>query len=228
LYGRYSDYGQSRQIHPRCKNRSFASLISSEVCKDRTIAPAGGSGLYPARATTAHDCSTKPDLLPTEVDHTFQLGNTKPEIDLTPSFQATIRANTTKGSNLFDKDPFRVASTVPDQTGYVSLALQGSLDLGVSGSSGDLTFGVDANRTIGLEYWKAFPLGNGGPSLGEATGATVSGFVIPADVDDLKLLALNDICTVSGHGSLKISGGFKVSLSEPAGFGRSPAEFWKT
>lgn len=148
-----------------------------------------------------------------KLGHEFQLGNAKPEIDLTPSLQATIRANTTKGSNLFDTDPFRAPSTVPDQTGYVSLALQGSLDLGVSGSSGDLTFGVDANRTIGLEYWKAFPLDHGGPSLGEATGATISGFVIPADVDDLKLLALNDICTVSGQGSLKISGAFNVSLT---------------
>src|SRR5579864_8357315 len=117
-----------------------------------------------------------------KLEHEFQLGNTKPEIDLTPSFQATIRANTTKGSNLFDGDPFRAPSTVPDQTGYVSLALQGSLDLGVSGSSGDLTFGVDANRTIGLEYWKAFSLDHGGPNLGEATGATIYGFVISADI----------------------------------------------
>src|SRR5208282_2287666 len=79
-----------------------------------------------------------------KLQHKFQLGNTKPEIDLTPSFQATIRANTTKDSNLFEKDPFKVVATVPNQTGYVSLALQGSLDLGVSGSSGDLTFGFDA------------------------------------------------------------------------------------
>src|SRR5258706_11348362 len=73
------------------------------------------------------------------LQHKFQLGNSKPEIDLTPSFQATIRANTTKGSNLFESDPFEVLSVVPDQTGYVSLALQGALDLGVSGSSGVLT-----------------------------------------------------------------------------------------
>jgi len=147
------------------------------------------------------------------LQHKFQLGNTKPEIDLTPSFQATILANTTKGSNLFENNPFRVACTVPDQTGYVSLALQGSLDVGVSGSSGDLTFGFDAIRTIGLEYWKAFPLGAGELNLGEATGESISGFVIPADVDDLKLLAVNDVCTVSGQGSLKISGGFKVSAA---------------
>src|SRR6476620_3539761 len=75
--------------------------------------------------------------------HTFQLGNTKPEISLIPSFGATLRVNTTKGSILFEDDPFQIRSTLPDETGYVSLVLQGALDLGVSGSSGDLTFGSD-------------------------------------------------------------------------------------
>jgi hypothetical protein len=57
-----------------------------------------------------------------KLEHKFQLGNTKPEIDLTPSFQASIRANATAGSDLFDQDPFHVPATVPPQTGYVSLA----------------------------------------------------------------------------------------------------------
>jgi hypothetical protein len=138
------------------------------------------------------------------LQHEFQLGNTQPAIDLTPSFHPGIRANTTKGSDLFDAEPFRIACTVPDQTGYVSLALQGALDLGVSGSSGDLTFGIDANGGIALEYCKAFPLGTGEPTLGDATGQTISGFVIPAGLDDLQLLGVNDVCTVSGKGSLKI------------------------
>lgn len=145
--------------------------------------------------------------------HEFELGDTGPDIDLTPSFQATIRANTTEGSNLFDDDPFPVVSTVPSNTGYVSLALQGSLDLSVSGASGALSFGFDASHTIALEYWKAFPLGTGEPTLGKATGATISGYVIPAQLDDLKLLGLNDVCTASGQGSLTISGGFKVSAA---------------
>jgi hypothetical protein len=148
-----------------------------------------------------------------KLQNKFQLGNAKPEIDLTPTFQATVRANTTQGSNLFANDPFKVVSAVPNHTGYVSLALQGSLDLGVSGSSGGLTFGFDANRTVGVEYWKAFALGSAEPTLGAATGETISGYVIPADVEDLKLLGVNDVCTASGQGSLKISGGFNVSAA---------------
>ena len=37
--------------------------------------------------------------------------------------------------------------------------------------------------------------------------------MIPAGVDDLKLLGVNDVCTVSGQGSLKISGGFSVTAA---------------
>lgn len=148
-----------------------------------------------------------------KVQHQFQLGNTKPEIDLTPAFQATIRVNATKGSSLFENDPFPLPAMVPDDTGYVSLALQGSLDLGVKGSSRDLTFGFDANSTTSLEYWKAFSLIPSAPTLGQATGEMISGFVIPGDLDDLRLLGLNDVSTVSGQGSLKISGGFSVSVA---------------
>src|SRR5258708_2915303 len=47
----------------------------------------------------------------------FQLGGTKPEIDITPGAQATIRVNASPGTSLFDGDPFRAAAAVPDQTG---------------------------------------------------------------------------------------------------------------
>src|ERR1022692_1976346 len=155
--------------------------------------------------------SPNPICFQLKLQNEFQLGKTEPKIDLTPSLQATIRANTTAGSNLFENDLFKVVLPVPNQTGFVSLSLQGSLDLGATGSSGDLTFGFDTGNTFGLEYWKAFPLGSGEPTLGEATGETISGYVIPAEVEDLNKLGMNDVCTASGQGSLKISGGFNVS-----------------
>src|SRR5271170_8055064 len=37
-----------------------------------------------------------------KLQHEFQLGDTKPEIDLTPSLQVILRANGTQGSSLFD------------------------------------------------------------------------------------------------------------------------------
>lgn len=157
--------------------------------------------------------ATKPIQFQAKAQQEFQLGNTKPEIDVTPTAQATIRANASPGTNLFDDDPFHSPAKVPDHTGYVSAGFQGSLDLGVSGSDGDLTFGFDKTTTVSLEYLKAFPLGAGEPTLGDALGQTLSSYVIPADLSDLDALNINDIATVSGQGSLKVCGGVTVAAS---------------
>jgi len=157
--------------------------------------------------------ATKPIQFQAKAQHKFQLGNTKPEIDVTPAAQATIRVNASPGTNLFDGDPFHAPAKVPDHTGYVSAGFQGSLDLGVSGSDGDLTFGFDKTTTVNLEYLKAFPLGAGEPALGDALGQTLSSYVIPADLSDLNALSINDIATVSGQGSMKVSGGVKFTAS---------------
>jgi hypothetical protein len=155
----------------------------------------------------------KPIQFQAKTQHKFQLGNTKSEIDLAPTAQATIRVNASPGTSLFDSDPFHAVAKVPDHTGYVSVGFQGSLDLGVDGSDGDLTFGIDKTSTVSLEYLKAFPLGAGEPTLGDALGRTLSSFVIPADLSDLGELSINDIATVSGQGNLKVSGGVKVTAS---------------
>lgn len=141
----------------------------------------------------------------------FEIGSTQPEIEVSPKTKVAIRVNASPGTNLFAVDPFRVPAQVPSSTGYVSVAFTGSLDLGGKGSQGDLTFGLSENTTIALEYLKAFPLGEGEPTLGNALGRTLSFYVIPADVSDLNLLGLYDIATVSGHGSLKASGKVRIS-----------------
>jgi hypothetical protein len=160
---------------------------------------------------TLSKAAPKPLQFQAKAQQKFQLGNTKPEIDITPAGQATIRVNASPGTNLFEGDPFHAAAKVTDATGYVSVGFEGSLDLGVSGSDGDLTFGFDRTSTVTLEYLKAFPLGAGEPTLGDALGQTLSSYVIPADIPDLVALKTNDIATVSGQGSLTISGGVKVS-----------------
>lgn len=155
----------------------------------------------------------KPIQFQGKAQHKFQLGNTKPEIDLTPEVQSTIRVNASPGTNLFEGDRFHLPAKVPADTGYVSVGFQGSLDFGVSGSEGDLTFGFNRTGGVSLEYFKAFSLGAGEPTLGDALGQTMSCYVIPADVSDLELLAINDIATVSGAGSLKVCAGVCVTAS---------------
>jgi hypothetical protein len=157
--------------------------------------------------------ATKPIQFQAKAQHEFQLGDATPEIDVTPNAQAAIRVNASPGSNLFDGDPFHAPAKVPEHTGYVSARFEGSLDLGVSGSDGDLTFGFDKTTAVSLEYLKAFPLGAGEPALGDALGQTLACYVIPADLSDLAALGINDIATVSGQGSLKVSGGVSVTAS---------------
>jgi hypothetical protein len=154
----------------------------------------------------------KPVNFQLTVQHDFQLGSATPEIDLTPGRQVELLANATAGSDLFDDDPFHSPVIVPPETGYVGMSFQGSLDLGISETSGDLTFGIDKNGSITLEFMKAFHTGQNEPTLWEATAAVLSDFVIPASLDDLKRLAVNDVSCVSGQGSLTISGSVNVSL----------------
>lgn len=154
----------------------------------------------------------KPISFDLSVQHEFQLGHTTPEIDLTPAAQVKLLANATAGSDLFDGDPFHVPVTVASKTGYVGMSFQGSLDLGASGSSGDLTFGIDKNGSITLGFMKSFETGQNEPTLWNATSNVISDFVIPASIDDLKRLKPNDVCCVSGAGSLTISESVSVSL----------------
>ena len=160
---------------------------------------------------TISQAATKPIEFSGTIQHKFQLGNTQPEIEVTPQAKIAIRVNASPGTNLFESDPFHLPAQVPASTGYVSVSFTGSLDLGAKGSQGDLTFGLDENTTVGVEYLKAFALGEGEPTQADALGRTLSSYVIPADVSDLNLLGLYDIATISGQGSLKVSG--KLSIS---------------
>lgn len=150
--------------------------------------------------------ATKPVQFQASAMHGFQLGNIDPEISVTPAAQATIGVNATPGTDLFDGDLFPVSATVPDQKAYVSLGFQGSLNLSVSGSDGDLSFGLDETTTVSMEYFKAFSLAPVEPTLADALSATFSSYVLPADISDLEQLGPDDIATVSGQGRLKISG----------------------
>ncbi|HEY1985141.1 MAG TPA: hypothetical protein VGG85_07015 [Terracidiphilus sp.] len=153
----------------------------------------------------------KPMTFQLQVGHDFELGIAVPEIDITPGARLTLIVNATAGSNLMDDDSFPAELAVPTQTGYVGMEVTGSLDLGLCGSAGGLTFGIDANQSISIEYLKAFPLNAGEPTLGAAAGQMLSSFVIPAQIADLERLHAGDVCMVSGEGCLKVSGGFDVT-----------------
>ncbi len=155
--------------------------------------------------------AAQPVRFQARLGNAFPLGLTQPEVTLTPKVDAVLRANTSAGANVFEGDAFPLTAAVPPATGLVGLAMTGALDAGVSGSAGNLTFGFNAGGSMQIEFLKAFPTGADQPTLGEATGQMLSGYLIPASVGDLKRMLVNDICTVCGSGSLKVSGGFEVT-----------------
>jgi hypothetical protein len=201
---------------------SLSNYLKSELLH-LTVAP----DFIQLKDKALSDAAPQPVSFEFSVKQGFQLGHTVPEIDLTPAGKVALFVNATPGSGLLDSDSFLLPAIVPEKTGYVGVSFQGSLDLGVSGSSGDLSFGIDSNRGITLEFVKAFATDANKPSLGDATAAMFSGFVIPARVEDLKNLNPGDICCVSGEGSLQISGSVDVavpvnplaSVNLPLGFG---------
>jgi hypothetical protein len=149
-----------------------------------------------------------------KVGYKFQLGGTNPEIDITPQTQVAVEINAVAGGNLFDGDPFGVAATVPANVAYVGLTFDGSLDPVITVTTGDLFFGFAPSTELHLEYWRAFPAaGENQPTLGDAFAQTISNYVIPGDLSDLSHLRQDDICAVSGTGSLKVFGGVQVAAN---------------
>lgn len=158
--------------------------------------------------TLSSVAGAKPLQFDAQASHDFKLGSSTPVVDVTPGLQAALRANAVANSNLFDGDPFHQATTVPNNVGYVGLGFTGSLKVAANATSGDFTFGIEDDQTIAFEYLRACPTT---AKLGDATQSTLNNFVIPASLADLDSLALNDIATVSGQGSLQVSGGVSVS-----------------
>jgi hypothetical protein len=119
----------------------------------------------------------------------FTLGSTEPAIMLSPKVQAVLHADST----------------------HAGLEATGSLAVSTGGVAGDFSFGINAGGSVTIGFSKAFDGAVPAPTLGGAVGQMLSGFVIAASVEDLKLLDAGDVCTVSGQGSLTVSGGFDIA-----------------
>lgn len=137
------------------------------------------------------EAAPRPIQFQATLGNEFQLGKAAPEITLTPKVQAVLRADAT----------------------HAGLEVTGALGFGVNDSAGALTFGLDAKSGVTTEFVKEFTSADDEPSLGGAVGRMLSAFVIAASVEDLKLLHAGDVCTVSGQGSLKLTGGFDIATA---------------
>jgi hypothetical protein len=131
----------------------------------------------------------KPIQFQARLGNDFALGTTQPQITLSPKVQAVLSADST----------------------HAGLEATGSLAVSGGGTAGELSFGIDAGSSVTIGFCKAFDGATPAPSLGGAVGQMVSGFVIAASVEDLKMLRAGDVCTVAGQGSLTVSGSFDIA-----------------
>ncbi len=131
----------------------------------------------------------KPIQFQARLGNDFALGIAEPQITLSPKIQAVLRADST----------------------HAGLEATGSLAVSAGATAGELSFGIDAGSSVTIGFCKSFDGAAPAPSLGGAVGQMVSGFVIAASVDDLKMLRAGDVCTVAGQGSLTLSGSFDIA-----------------
>lgn len=188
-----------------------SSLV--KYCRNEVLHLAVSPDFLERKDLVLTQAASKPIQFQAKAEQKFSIGKVIPSISITPETSATIRVNATPKSNLFEGDSFHAPARTPDATGYVSVGFEGSFDASVSETDGDISFGFEKTSGVSIEYLKAFPLGPGEPALGAALGQTMSSFVIPAELSDVTQLGINDIATVSGNGSLRVSCGVKVTAA---------------
>lgn len=137
----------------------------------------------------------------------FQFGNVLPEISVGAGASAAVHVNAIPGTNLFQKNPFGSPVPVENGIGYASLAITGGVNVGIDRKVSDLTFGIDAGKSMTVEYFRAFLVTDNSPTVAEAVGSVISNYTIPADIADLHAMNAGDVCTVAGSGRLGLSVG---------------------
>jgi hypothetical protein len=122
---------------------SILNYLKSEVMH-LTVAPE----FVQVTKQTLTQAAPQPVEFRLQVGHKFQLGMTEPEISVDSGAVIMVGVNATPNADLFAKDPFAVPATIPDGTGYVALSITGSLDVGIGGSSGELSCGIQSGGGI--------------------------------------------------------------------------------
>ncbi|MCU1258795.1 MAG: hypothetical protein JWO80_1680 [Bryobacterales bacterium] len=136
-----------------------------------------------------------------------------PELTVSAGITQNVNVNAKPGAKLFPTDFYGSPITVKNGEGWLSLALNATVNLGLSGSASDLKFGFTGAGAIGTEYFRSFAVDATTPTVAEALGEVLSDFTLPADIADLNAMQTADISTVSGNGSFGISGSVSVSTS---------------
>lgn len=94
--------------------------------------------------------------------------------------------------------------------GIVSFALQGTVTVGDSATTGDFTFGISDATSVTLT---GFHTAAADATLRDALTAAVAGLTIPGDIEDLRSLPDNAITSLDATGTLKFSASVAYSVA---------------
>ncbi|MFL6354668.1 MAG: hypothetical protein ACJ74Z_22840 [Bryobacteraceae bacterium] len=136
-------------------------------------------------------------------DKSIELGATGVDLRVKPELAGIVEIH--KGEALFDEDddPFRDKIPIPDQQhAFVGAGIQASVDVGLSGDSGDLGFGFSAGSETVLKNYRLFALND---QIVPAIQTLFQNFVAPGDLQDIESMPPGSVATVEGTGSLTFS-----------------------
>jgi hypothetical protein len=113
--------------------------------------------------------------------------------------------------------------TITPDTCFVLFGIEASAGVTVGSDAGTLQFGIGPGKTIEIRNYQSFPLNQKIPLL-DAVRETVSRFSVPFCCDDLSSLPEGCVATVTGTGSLKLSGAVNLlAITNPLASASLPA-----
>lgn len=127
-------------------------------------------------------------------------------VSVTPQLEASIDVLSGDKASDFGKALGAGAPTAPF---LVSFALGAEIDSGPSGTVGDFSFGLLSGAGIKISNY--CPV-SGSDLFQDAVQRAISGLTLPHDLDDLRALPANHICTVEGKASLKFTASVRYNL----------------
>ncbi len=133
-------------------------------------------------------------------------GNSELKIDAGAS--GGIKLFSAKNEQLFD--PRIYADPIPIQSNqfYVGIDTTAEFSPEFTSESGDLSFGLSGGSSLGFSSYRLFERTGTAPFplWLDALKESVANFIIPRDLNDLAKMSVGSVATVSGSGSLKVSG----------------------
>jgi hypothetical protein len=151
------------------------------------------------------------------------------ELKIGTGVSGGIKLLSAKDEELFDPAMYDDPIPISANEVYVAVSTTAKVTPEFTSSAGDLSFGLSGGSDLRYSTYRLFArVGSSGfPFWLDALKESITNFVIPRDVDDLRGMSHDSVATVAGSGSLKVSGEVEllsainplasVNLPEPVG-----------